>query len=73
MDTFLKSIEFAHKFYYDVVESYYNYIMTIKKLSEKWYYYLVVEFIINTNDLLIIWIEGIISLTSQQKSIKNLK
>ena len=73
MDTFLKSIEFTHKFYYDVIQSYYNYIMTIKKLSEKWYYYLVVEFIINTNDLLIIWIEGIISLTSQQKSIKNLK
>ena len=35
MDTFLKSIEFTHKFYYDVIQSYYNYIMTIKKLSEK--------------------------------------
>ena len=27
MDTFLKSIEFTHKFYYDVIQSYYNYIM----------------------------------------------
>ena len=35
MDTFLKSIQFTHKFYFDVVESYYNYIMTIKKLSVK--------------------------------------
>ena len=35
MDTFLKSIEFAHKFYFDVVHSYYNYIRTIKKLPEK--------------------------------------
>ena len=35
MDTFLKSIQFTHKFYFDVVESYYNYIMTIKKLSGK--------------------------------------
>ena len=26
MDTFLKSIEFARKFYFDVVQSYYNYI-----------------------------------------------
>ena len=34
MDTFLKSIEFAHKFYFDVVQSYYNYIMTIKKSSD---------------------------------------
>ncbi|HJU60200.1 MAG TPA: MEDS domain-containing protein [Nitrososphaeraceae archaeon] len=35
MDTFLKSIEVVHKFYCDVVQSYYNYIMTIKKSSEK--------------------------------------
>ena len=35
MDTFLKSIEFAHKFYFDVVQSYYNYIMMIKKSSER--------------------------------------
>jgi hypothetical protein len=35
MDTFLKSIEFAHKFYFDVVQSYYNYIKTIKKLSDR--------------------------------------
>ena len=35
MDTFLKSIDLAHKFYRDVVQSYYNYIMMIKKLPEK--------------------------------------
>jgi ubiquinone/menaquinone biosynthesis C-methylase UbiE len=35
MDTFLKSIGFAHKFYCDVVQSYYNYIMMNKKLPEK--------------------------------------
>jgi hypothetical protein len=35
MDTFLKSIDFAHKFYCDVVQSYCNYIMMIKKLPEK--------------------------------------
>ena len=35
MDTFLKSIEFAQKFYFDVVQSYYNHIMTIKKSSDK--------------------------------------
>ena len=35
MDTFLKSIEVAHKFYSDVVQSYCNYIMMIKKLPEK--------------------------------------
>jgi hypothetical protein len=34
MDRFIKSIEFAHKFYFDVVQSYYNYIMTIKKSSD---------------------------------------
>ena len=34
MDKFIKSIEFAHKFYFDVVQSYYNYIMTIKKSSD---------------------------------------
>ena len=35
MDTFLKSIEFAQKFYCDVVQSYCNYIMMIKKLPER--------------------------------------
>ena len=35
MDTFLKSIGFAHKFYLNVVQSYCNYIMGIKKLPEK--------------------------------------
>jgi hypothetical protein len=35
MDTFLKSIEFAQKFYSDVVQSYYNYIMNINKSSER--------------------------------------
>ena len=35
MDTFIKSIEFANKFYCDVVQSYWNYIMMIKKLPEK--------------------------------------
>lgn len=31
LDTFIKSIEYVHKFYYDVVQSYYKYIMTIKE------------------------------------------
>jgi hypothetical protein len=35
MDTFLKSIECAQKFYFDVVQSYYNYIMKINKSSER--------------------------------------
>jgi hypothetical protein len=35
MDTFLKSIEFAHKFYFDVVQSYYNYIKTMKNSTHK--------------------------------------
>ena len=35
MDTFLKSIEFARKFYFDVVQSYSNYIKIIKKSSYK--------------------------------------
>ena len=35
MDTFLKSIEVTNKFYCDVVQSYCNYIMMIKKLPEK--------------------------------------
>ena len=35
IDTFLKSIEFAQKFYSDVVQSYYNYIMNISKLSNR--------------------------------------
>ena len=35
MDTFLKSIEFAQKFYFDIVQSYYDYIMKINKLSDR--------------------------------------
>ena len=35
MDTFLKSIEFAQKFYSDVVQSYYNYIMNINKSADR--------------------------------------
>ena len=35
LDTFLKSIEFAHKFYFDVVQSYYNYIKMMKNSSYK--------------------------------------
>ncbi|MGZ8855169.1 MAG: hypothetical protein ACXW07_04470 [Nitrososphaeraceae archaeon] len=35
MDTYLKSIEFAQKFYFDVVQSYYDYIIKINKLSDK--------------------------------------
>ena len=34
IDTFIKSIKFANKFYFDVFHSYYNYISTINKLSE---------------------------------------
>jgi hypothetical protein len=35
MDTFLKSIEFAHKFYYDVVQSYYDYVVKINKSTDR--------------------------------------
>ena len=35
MDTFLKSIEFAQKFYSDVFQSYYNYIKNINKSSDR--------------------------------------
>ena len=35
MDTFLQSIEFAQKFYSDVVQSYYNSIMNINKSSDR--------------------------------------
>jgi hypothetical protein len=35
MDTFLKSIEFAHKFYYDVVQSYYDYVVKINKSPDR--------------------------------------
>jgi hypothetical protein len=35
MDTFLQSIEIAQKFYRDVVKSYCNYIMMIKKVPQK--------------------------------------
>ncbi|HEX7257137.1 MAG TPA: hypothetical protein VF242_03670 [Nitrososphaeraceae archaeon] len=34
MDKFIKSIEFVHKFYFDVVQSYSNYIKMIKKSSD---------------------------------------
>jgi hypothetical protein len=30
MDTFIKSIELIHKFYFDVLQSYYNYITMLK-------------------------------------------
>ena len=30
MDTFIKSIELVHKFYFDVLQSYYNYITMLK-------------------------------------------
>ncbi len=35
MDTFIKSIELTQKFYFDVFQSYYNYIMKINKSSER--------------------------------------
>jgi hypothetical protein len=35
MDTFLKSIEFAQKFYFDVIQSYHDYIIKINKLSKR--------------------------------------
>ena len=35
MNTFIKSIKFANKFYSDVVQSYYNYIKTVNKSSER--------------------------------------
>ena len=35
MDTFIKSIELVHKFYFDVVQSCYNYITLFKKESYK--------------------------------------
>jgi hypothetical protein len=35
MNTFIKSIKFANKFYRDVIQSYCNYIMMFKKLQEK--------------------------------------
>ncbi len=35
MDTFLRSIKFANKFYLNVVQSYYDYIKTISKSSER--------------------------------------
>ena len=34
-EAFNKSIEIAQKFYFDVVQSYYNYIMNINKLSDR--------------------------------------
>lgn len=35
MDTFIKSIELVHKFYFDVLQSYYNYITMLKNSSKK--------------------------------------
>ena len=35
MNTFIKSIKFANKFYSDIVQSYYNYIKTVNKSSER--------------------------------------
>ena len=35
MDTFIKSIELVHKFYFDVIQSYYNYITKLKNPSYK--------------------------------------
>ena len=34
-EAFNKSIKFAQKFDFDVVQSYYNYIMNINKLSDR--------------------------------------
>ena len=33
MDTFIKSLELVHKFYFDVLQSYYNYITMLKNSS----------------------------------------
>jgi len=35
MDTFIKSIDLVHKFYFDVIQSYYNYITKLKNPSYK--------------------------------------
>ena len=35
MDTFIKSLELVHKFYFDVIQSYYNYITKLKNPSYK--------------------------------------
>lgn len=35
MDTFIKSIELVHKFYFDVIQSYYKYITKLKNPSYK--------------------------------------
>jgi hypothetical protein len=35
MDTFIKSIELIHKFYFDVIQSYYNYITKLKNPTDK--------------------------------------
>ena len=35
MDTFIKSIELVHKFYFDVLKSYYNHITMLKNSSKK--------------------------------------
>lgn len=35
MDTFIKSIELVHKFYFDVLQSYYDYITKLKNSSNK--------------------------------------
>ena len=35
MGTFIKSIELVHKFYFDVIQSYYNYITNLKNPTDK--------------------------------------
>ena len=49
MDTFLKSIEFAHKFYYDVVQSYYDYVVKINKSPDRdsYHYWLTINLLYN--------------------------
>jgi len=49
MDTFLKWIEFAHKFYYDMVQSYYDYVVKINKSPhrESYHYWFTKIYYIN--------------------------
>ena len=48
MDTFLKWIEFAHKFYYDIVQSYYDYVVKINKSPDREsYYWLTINLVYN--------------------------
>jgi hypothetical protein len=56
MDTFLKWIEFAHKFYYDLVQSYYDYVVKINKSPprESYHYWLTkIYYIIVSNVFLV--------------------